>query len=86
MELSAQPPVGQCCKEPSTQLFLEQCSKELSAPSVLAEFLQMPQPPAKLSKKIKGKARVLTSKEHLQIIEEKEKKKKEEAELSKKGK
>ena len=46
----------------------------------------MPQPLAKLSKKIKGKARVLTSKEHLQMMEEKEKKKKEEAELKQRRK
>ena len=35
---------------------------------------------------MKGNARVLTSKEHLQIIEEKEKKKKEEAELKQRRK
>ena len=45
----------------------------------------MPQLPAKISKK-KGNARVLTSKEYLQIIEEKEKKKKEQAELKQRRK
>ena len=49
--------------------------------SLLAGFLQMPQIPAKMSTKSKGRARVLTSEDYLLSIEEKEKKKKEEEEL-----
>ena len=46
--------------------------------SLLAGFLQIPQVPTKISTKGKGKARVLTSEDYLQSVEEKEKKKKEE--------